>query len=1043
METHNNPAFVNDEKIPPNLYDEALPTQKESNGINNFDKRNGSPKVAPLEGQTSVDEELRKKMDQEPLRFCKFITDRPKLAFGITLGAHIFFAVLTLILIAGGVNIFPIVFDRLPLDITNDEHFLRSMAWFERDKPDYMISRGEDKNTKQKVQTIFYSFMELNFVGASGDNNVFTEKNLKLIKKIQDKYINTDDYKNSFCLKRSDDKCSYPTSVLALFEDGDYSDIAGRIYAASKDDKTAAQTQYFLSKDAEITPTRAFSSRTRIRINIGGPLKGFDRVPEDNDDDTDMNTKYENLLKEFANIGDDYFKNGVGDMEFYHFCPILLGVKIRSTVFRDLSLALGSMLFIVVFMLIQTQSVWITLWAVFSILNSFLITNLLYNGVIRFTYLGIFHVLAIFIILGIGADNVFVFYDTWRESAHHKYISMAHRLSHCYRKATMAMFYTSLTTALAFIVSATSPFMAVYTFGVFSGILIVVNYLSVIIFFPCVVVTYTLFWSKFKCCCCCNRELTGGTIEAPEGRDDNIKRNFIVRFFAGPYYKFITHKIAKWFILVFYAGLLAAFIYFASTLEVNQEETKFLKDSSNYGRYLYDLSREYKGNRDRVTAVYLAFGLKEQDRSDCYHTDYKCNGVQNWDNKFNLNKKSVQDGLTKFCQELKALTPDEISDLHIRTDINHKDKPEVLCFIDNMKSFYKSTPLKLSKSYDVFDVNSANDIFNTDTTDLYDKRNNLKGEAVNKHFELAMNWWLFNGNTPPPGTPFAKRSDDFILFNDLLGEEKLDGSVTYQKNDETRIYGTHLKYAAIVINTTLEINRIGFEKGLPVRDKWEDFINKKRESLPEELKGVWQTAITGQNSIWHWLQVQNKLVGSAVTGIAIGIGLSCPILIVATHNVIVGLLATFTIGCVTVCVIGVLPIAGWKLGLLESLNLVLVVGLAVDYIVHLAEGYSRSVHRLRKDRVRDMLTEVGVSVLSGATTTLGASFFLLLAEILFFVEFGAFMFATIGFSILWALGFFSTVLGILGPQNDVGSLKPIYRWLSSKCPCGRSKSENL
>lgn len=185
------------------------------------------------------------------------------------------------------------------------------------------------------------------------------------------------------------------------------------------------------------------------------------------------------------------------------------------------------------------------------------------------------------------------------------------------------------------------------------------------------------------------------------------------------------------------------------------------------------------------------------------------------------------------------------------------------------------------------------------------------------------------------------------------------------------------------------------------------------------------------------------MVGSAVTGIAIGIGLSCPILIVATHNIIVGLLATVTIGCVTICVIGVMPIAGWKLGLLESLNLVLVVGLAVDYIVHLAEGYSRSSHRTRLHRVQDMLTEVGISVLSGATTTLGASFFLLLAEILFFVEFGAFMFATIGFSIIWALGFFCTLLGILGPQNDFGSLKPIYSWLSSKCSCCRSESKDL
>ncbi len=38
--------------------------------------------------------------------------------------------------------------------------------------------------------------------------------------------------------------------------------------------------------------------------------------------------------------------------------------------------------------------------------------------------------------------------------------------------------------------------------------------------------------------------------------------------------------------------------------------------------------------------------------------------------------------------------------------------------------------------------------------------------------------------------------------------------------------------------------------------------------------------------------------------------------------------------------------------ILESLNLVLVVGLAVDYVVHLAEGYGRSEHTGRKERTR-------------------------------------------------------------------------------------------
>lgn len=112
---------------------------------------------------------------------------------------------------------------------------------------------------------------------------------------------------------------------------------------------------------------------------------------------------------------------------------------------------------------------------------------------------------------------------------------------------------------------------------------------------------------------------------------------------------------------------------------------------------------------------------------------------------------------------------------------------------------------------------------------------------------------------------------------------------------------------------------------------------------------------------------------------------------------------------------------------MESLNLVLVVGLSVDYVVHLAEGYSRSKHKDRMNRVHDMLEEVGISVVSGACTTLGASFFLLFAEILFFKQFGMFMFFTIGYSIIFAFFFFTAFLALAGPEKDLGKISNCFK----------------
>lgn len=119
----------------------------------------------------------------------------------------------------------------------------------------------------------------------------------------------------------------------------------------------------------------------------------------------------------------------------------------------------------------------------------------------------------------------------------------------------------------------------------------------------------------------------------------------------------------------------------------------------------------------------------------------------------------------------------------------------------------------------------------------------------------------------------------------------------------------------------------------------------------------------------------------------------------------------------------------------------LLVGLAVDYVVHLAEGYHLSKHTDRLSRTQDMLEDMAVPVFSGACTTLGASLFMFFSVIMFFKQFGIFMFCTIGFSLLFSLGMFTTLMGLIGPQGEFGSLVHLYRCGPKPC-CKRSTDED-
>jgi len=69
--------------------------------------------------------------------------------------------------------------------------------------------------------------------------------------------------------------------------------------------------------------------------------------------------------------------------------------------------------------------------------------------------------LVIFVVLGIAADDVFVFTDAWKQSAKEKALkdSINKRMAYTWRRAAKAMLVTSSTTGFAFIASSFSKLL--------------------------------------------------------------------------------------------------------------------------------------------------------------------------------------------------------------------------------------------------------------------------------------------------------------------------------------------------------------------------------------------------------------------------------------------------------------------------------------------------------------------------------------------------------------------------------------------------------
>lgn len=79
--------------------------------------------------------------------------------------------------------------------------------------------------------------------------------------------------------------------------------------------------------------------------------------------------------------------------------------------------------------------------------------------------LNVLNVVSVFVVIGIGVDDVFVFINTFKQSGKLKSLPLLHqRLGYTILTAGKATFVTSLTTSVAFFANAISAVSGLYWF---------------------------------------------------------------------------------------------------------------------------------------------------------------------------------------------------------------------------------------------------------------------------------------------------------------------------------------------------------------------------------------------------------------------------------------------------------------------------------------------------------------------------------------------------------------------------------------------------
>ena len=234
--------------------------------------------------------------------------------------------------------------------------------------------------------------------------------------------------------------------------------------------------------------------------------------------------------------------------------------------------------------------------------------------------------------------------------------------------------------------------------------------------------------------------------------------------------------------------------------------------------------------------------------------------------------------------------------------------------------------------------------------------------------------------------------------------------------------GKDIKFAYVSANLTISPKDLDLASIVPEYKEWRDSALRQNEE--DKASGIERIGLTARAP---WIENMNAFVAGMVQAIPCSVVLAFVVLTVTTCNWKVAALATMTIIGVLGSFFLTFAAQALTIGLYEAMFLSLTAGFAVDYVVHLAHSYNESGLDDREDRMQHALGSMGVSVLSGAISTLMASSMLFACSFNVFMTFGGFIFFVIFWSLLWAMCFFPAIMMTIGPCNDSGKISWLHK----------------
>lgn len=747
-------------------------------------------------------------------------------------------------------------------------------------------------------------------------------------------------------------------------------------------------------------------------------------------------------------------KSSGGDLRIMLFSAATTRSQFLNILLVDALLSIGSLVLVWAYMWWTLESAFLASVAMFEIVFSLPVTMSLWTVVFQ-QQISFLQMLTIYMILGIGADDAFILYDAWlqaRFAGEEVNEDWTSRFAWAYRRAFRAMAVTTATTCGSFVIGAFSPLPQVRDFCIFAALVVLVDWLFCITLFASAVIVHDKYIRSDKrkgtclgpgCCCGCVRMCAGICCkscvgEYPEPGAAPQKRA-MERWCEGPVFRTLK-RFRIPLVVAWVVAIISMLISAGVGLRTAEKANPIGRDSLDVIRGFEILLSNFQIFGVPTTSV--AWGLDEEEPMKEWGATHDGDAAK-------FSAASAAKLTTEVGQK-------ELLDLCRAPDLGN-DGDATRCD--------SRTCLILGKG---LQGKCARDVKIWRETGMYVPDDILCATGRYCFMEEFARFWAYEveGAACKGKTTSASCTAAGCQWNELCYSSKTEDDYTgipsadfirLLGSDEFKAYGekratllrssgrgfeviperlntgfhmtpskTALKFAWVSFNATYPREN-SVTQANEWYDRWEAFHNKHAP----DIGGIQTT------ELYLFMVTQREMVQAAIMGVLLSLVIAFLVMMIATGNWWVALLGWVNISGITSVFLGLIPLIGWSLGENECIFLIAVVGLSVDYTVHLLHVYNHSEEGDRENRTQHALAEMGISVTNSAITTLLAALILFGCGFYFFLQFGAFIFLVIGFSILMSMTFLIPLMLLFGPQDEQGNIGCLTRNLCKRVGPGK------